>query len=108
MGTIYVTDLKGKEHEIEAPEEGMSVMEIIYDAGVPIKASCFGCCSCSTCHVYIDESWQDKTGKPNQEEEEILDMVVEFKESSRLSCQITYNAALDGLRLTLAEDTRTD
>ena len=90
MGAIHVTDLDGQEHELEAID-GMSVMEIIYDAGIPIKAACFGCCSCSTCHVYIDEDWLERVGSTNTEEEEILDMTVELKENSRLSCQITYN-----------------
>lgn len=107
MGTIHVTDLDNQEHKLEATE-GMSIMEIIYDAGVPIKAACFGCCSCSTCHVYIDEEWLEKIETPGGEEEDILDMAIELKENSRLSCQITYNAALDGLRVSLAEDTRND
>jgi 2Fe-2S ferredoxin len=107
MGTITVTDLEGSTYEIQATH-GLSVMEIIYDAGIPIKAACFGCCSCSTCHVYVDEEWLDKTGEPSEDEADILDMVVEWKESSRLSCQIKYNDALDGLHVTLSEDTKTD
>ena len=107
MGTITVTDLEGKTHEIKATD-GLSLMEIIYDAGIPIKAACFGCCSCSTCHVYIDEKWIDKTGDSSEDEEDILDMVVDLNENSRLSCQITYNDELDGIHVTLAEDTKTD
>lgn len=107
MGTIKVTDLEGNTHELEGVE-GMSVMEIIYDAGLPIKASCFGCCSCSTCHVYVGDEWADKVQPPGSEEEDILDMVVDLREHSRLSCQITYNEALDGLHVTLSEDTRPD
>lgn len=107
MNTIHVTDLDGQTHELKATD-GLSIMEIIYDAGIPIKAACFGCCSCSTCHVYVDEQWLDKIQAASGDEEDILDMAVALKENSRLSCQITYNAALDGLRVTLAEDTRTD
>lgn len=107
MGTITVTDLDGKTHDIEATE-GLSLMEIIYDAGIPIKASCFGCCSCSTCHTYIDERWLDKTGTASEDEEDILDMAINLRDNSRLSCQITYNDELDGIHLTLSEDTRAD
>ncbi len=107
MGTMTVTDLEGNSQEIQATD-GLSLMEIIYDAGIPIKAACFGCCSCSTCHVYIDARWLDKIDPTSEDEEDILDMVVDLNENSRLSCQITYNDALDGIHVTLAEDTRVD
>ena len=107
MGNIRVTDLEGQTHEIAATE-GLSLMENIYDAGIPIKAACFGCCSCSTCHVYVDEQWLGKTGEPAEDEADILDMVIDLNENSRLSCQIKYNDSLDGIHVTLSEDTRVD
>jgi ferredoxin, 2Fe-2S len=105
VGNIIVTDLEGQEHVVEA-DASMSVMENLFDAGVPIKAACFGCCSCSTCHVYVDPEWLDKLEPRSGEEEEILDMVLEHRPNSRLSCQIPYNESLDGLRITLALDTK--
>jgi 2Fe-2S ferredoxin len=107
VGNIIVTDLEGGEHVVEA-DASMSVMENLFDAGIPIKAACFGCCSCSTCHVYVDPAWLSKLEPRNHEEEEILDMVLEHRPNSRLSCQIPYNDALDGLRVTLALDTKPD
>lgn len=107
MGQIIVKDHDGTEHTVEA-HEGMSVMENLFDAGMPIKATCFGCCSCSTCHVYVDPDWMDKLEPVSEEEEETLDMVFDLQENSRLSCQIPYNDGLDGLRLTLADDTKPD
>jgi 2Fe-2S ferredoxin len=104
---ISVIDQEGNKHTLEATE-GMSVMEIIYDAGLPIKATCYGCCSCSTCHVYVDEAWLGKIEPPSDEEEEILDMVIDLRENSRLSCQIPYNPELDGLEVTLSEDAKPD
>jgi 2Fe-2S ferredoxin len=107
MGKIFVTDLEGNEHSVEA-NDAMSVMENLYDAGVPIKAACYGCCSCSTCHVYVDPAWVDKVPPPSGEEQETLDMVVDLQENSRLCCQIPYTDSLDGLRLVLATDTKPD
>jgi 2Fe-2S ferredoxin len=107
MGTITVIDHDGKQHTLNATD-GLSVMEIIYDAGLPIKAACFGCCSCSTCHVYVDEAWLDKIAPPSSEEEEILDMVIDLRGNSRLSCQIPYNPGLDGLGVALSEDAKPD
>ena len=64
-----------------------------------IDADCGGSCSCATCHVWIDEKWADKVGKPKGDsaEQELLDYDPLMKENSRLSCQITLDEKLDGL-----------
>ena len=64
-----------------------------------IDADCGGACSCATCHVWIDEKWVDKVGKPKGDsaEQELLDYDPLMKENSGLSCQITLDEKLDGL-----------
>lgn len=99
---IFVTDLDGKEHALDAPE-GWRVMEIIRDHGLPIKAECGGSCACATCHVYVDESWQSKIPPRSEEEDYMLDEAFDLRDNSRLSCQIIMDAALDGLKLRLAK-----
>lgn len=98
---IYVTDLEGEEHALDAVE-GWRVMEIIRDHGLPIKAECGGACACATCHVYVDEAWQGKVQPMNEEEEYMLDEAFELEDNSRLSCQLIMSAELDGLKVTLA------
>ncbi len=98
---IFVTDMDGREHELDAIE-GWRVMEIIRDHGLPIKAECGGCCSCGTCHVYVDEEWIDKLYPMRDDEEEMLDLAFGVEDRSRLSCQIIMSEELDGLKLTLA------
>ena len=98
---IYVTDQTGKEHELDAIE-GWRVMEIIRDHGLPIKAECGGACACATCHVYVDEEWEDKLIEMNDEEEEMLDEAFEVEDNSRLSCQLIMSEALNGLKVKLA------
>ena len=56
MSTIYVSDREGIIQEIPA-ESGLTLMEIIRDAGLDIEAACGGCCACATCHVYVDKEW---------------------------------------------------
>lgn len=102
---IYVTDLDGKEHELEA-EPGWRVMEIIRDWDVPIKAECGGACECATCHVFVDEDWLDRLPQMTEEEEDKLGDAPSEEDNSRLSCQIIFQPELDGLRLTLAPETR--
>lgn len=99
---IFVTDLDGVEHELEAVE-GWRVMEIIRDYGLPIKAECGGCCSCATCHVYVDPEWLSKIPVMRDDEEEMLDEAFNLEDNSRLSCQIILDETMDGLRVTLAQ-----
>ncbi|AVX04041.1 2Fe-2S ferredoxin [Maritalea myrionectae] len=104
---IYVTDHNGKEHELEALD-GWRVMEVIRDWGLPIKAECGGACACATCHVFVDPDWQDKLHAASDEEEDMLDMVPDVKDNSRLSCQILMSEELDGLKVSLAPSAKPD
>lgn len=100
---IFVTDLDGIKHELEAVE-GWRVMEIIREYGLPIKAECGGCCTCATCHVYVDEKWIGKIPQKRDDEEEMLDEAFDIQDNSRLSCQIILDETLDGLEVILAKN----
>ena len=104
MVSVTVIGYDGAERDIEA-EDGFTLMEAIRDAGFDeLIAQCGGCCSCATCHVYIDPSWTNKVGPPEDMEEEMLDVSEHRQENSRLSCQINVNAELEGLRVTIAPE----
>lgn len=103
MPKLLVTDREGKPHELDGTV-GWSVMEIIRENNLPIEAACGGCCACATCHVYVDEAWLDRLEKPNQDENMMLDEAFEVRDNSRLSCQVKYTEALDGLAVTLAPE----
>jgi 2Fe-2S ferredoxin len=45
----------------------------------------------------VEEVWREKTGKPSEMEEDMLDYAFDVREGSRLSCQIKVSDALDGL-----------
>lgn len=100
---LNVIDRDGEKHELEAVE-GWRVMEIIRDYGLPIKAECGGCCSCATCHVYVDEEWEEKLPDMRDDEEEMLDEAFFVEDNSRLSCQLIMSEELDGLEVTLAPE----
>ena len=102
-GKIIVKNRDGKLHTLKA-EEGLMLMEIIRDAGLPIEAACGGCAACATCHVYVEESWQSKLKKIESEEESMLDQAFDVKNNSRLSCQIEYNDTLNGIELEIAPE----
>jgi 2Fe-2S ferredoxin len=63
-----------------------------------IIGECGGALACATCHVYVDEAWFAKVGARSEMEGQMLDFSpVEVKPNSRLSCQLTMSAELDGL-----------
>ena len=101
MPKITYIDFQGQSRSVEA-EAGSTVMENAIKNSVPgIEAECGGACACATCHVYVDDAWQDKVGSPDIMEEDMLDFAHEPKKGSRLSCQIKVTDALDGLVVTI-------
>lgn len=103
MPKITYIEHSGAEHTVDATN-GVSVMETAIKNMVPgIDADCGGACACATCHVYVDEAWLEKVGKPEAMEESMLDFAAEPKDNSRLSCQINVSDELDGLIVRLPE-----
>jgi 2Fe-2S ferredoxin len=97
MPKITYISFDGKSQTVEAAV-GSTVMEnAVRNLVSGIEAECGGACACATCHVYVDEAWTDKVGKPEPMEEDMLDFASNVKPESRLSCQIKVTAALDGL-----------
>lgn len=97
MAKITFIDQAGTAREVDA-KPGMTVMEAAVSNGISaIEADCGGACACATCHIYVDPAWTEKTGKPSNMEESMLDFASEPKDNSRLSCQITMSDELDGL-----------
>lgn len=103
MPKIIVTDREGATRTIEG-QTGLSVMENLRDNDFPIAAICGGCCSCATCHVYLDEAWFAKLPERFDDERELLEGSGHMQETSRLSCQIEFTDELDGLSLTIAPE----
>jgi len=97
MVKITYIDSEGSTRTVEG-EVGATVMETAIKNQVPeIEAECGGACACSTCHVYVQEEWREKTGEPSPMEEDMLDFAFEVKPNSRLSCQMKVREDWDGL-----------
>ena len=94
----------GTETTVEA-EEGASVMQTAIDNDVDgIVGECGGSMMCATCHCYVDEAWEARTGPRHDGEDDMLDCAAdEVTPQSRLSCQIRLTPDLDGLRVRLPE-----
>ena len=104
MPKVIVTLQDGSETTLDSPG-GSSVMEALRNGGIDeLLALCGGCCSCATCHVYVDPAFADKLPKMSIEEDELLSVSRYRTERSRLSCQMPFGPALDGIKVTVAPE----
>lgn len=104
MTKLVIVDRSGNEKEIEAADGG-SVMEAIRDNGFDeLLALCGGCCSCATCHVYVDPAFAGALPAVSEDENDLLDSSDHRNAASRLSCQVTVTPDLAGLRVTIAPE----
>lgn len=100
---VEVTDREGGKHELTY-HEGDTLMQVLTEEDLGVRAECGGCCACATCHVYIEPQWFEKLPAQSEEELSMLDEAFEVKPTSRLSCQVLLTAALDGMEVTIAPD----
>ena len=104
MAKMLVTDRDGVEHEIEG-QLGVKLMETLREYDYGVTAICGGLCSCATCHIFVDPEWMARLPPPQGDEKELLvELQYYDPPRSRLSCQVDFTEALDGLRLAVAPD----
>ena len=104
MVKVNFVDHAGKRYEVEAPE-GKSLMQVALDNSVPgILGDCGGCCSCATCHGYIDPPWIDTLPPRSETEVFMLEGIDSLRDNSRLCCQIRTQPDIDGIVVHLPED----
>ncbi|MCK8783152.1 2Fe-2S iron-sulfur cluster-binding protein [Roseomonas sp. NAR14] len=98
MPTITYVQPDGTRREVEAPVGSTVMLAAVRNNVRGIDAECGGALACATCHVYVDPAWMDRIPPAGEDEADMLEGVAgERRETSRLSCQINVDAALDGL-----------
>ena len=103
MVKVTFVEFDKTEHTVDA-DEGMSLMEVALQNGVPgIDADCGGSMACATCHVYVKDEWFKKINEKNEGEDDMLDQAYEPRSNSRLSCQIIVSDELEGLIVNMPE-----
>jgi ferredoxin, 2Fe-2S len=104
MPKLFVTDREGAEKQAEAAI-GLTLMEAIRNNGFDeIMALCGGCCACAICHVFVDPGFIELLPSVSEDEDALLDNSSYRQANSRLSCQITLDERLEGLKVALAPD----
>ena len=97
MPTLIFIQHDGAQQAVDVTV-GQTVMEAATGASVRgIVGECGGCCSCATCHLYVDEPWLSQLPPADEMEQGMLEGAVEPGPNSRLSCQIKVTEQLDGL-----------
>ncbi|WP_176590678.1 2Fe-2S iron-sulfur cluster-binding protein [Sphingobium sp. EM0848] len=104
MPMIHIALRDGRISSINV-EEGLSIMEGIRSAGVDeLLALCGGCCSCATCHIYVQDDWSDHFTPPSADEDELLESSSSRLSASRLACQLIVDRHMEGLSFTIAPE----
>ena len=104
MPQLTVVNRAGEESTINV-QDGLTVMEAIRDNGFDeLLALCGGCCSCATCHVHVDPAFKDRLPPMSEDEDDLLESSDHRNENSRLGCQVSFTADLDGLKVTIAQE----
>jgi len=100
MPKIIFIEPDGSRRDLEVPV-GTSLMQAAVQNGVEgIVGECGGSCMCATCHVLVDEADLARLPPKSDSEDEMLEFSVgERHPGSRLGCQITVTAELDGLTM---------
>jgi 2Fe-2S ferredoxin len=102
MIKIHLVAAGGAETTLEV-RTGQSLMEAAVAANVDgIAADCGGLLTCATCHVYVREPFAAQLPPPQADELGMLEFTAAPRRpTSRLSCQIELQPALDGLTVDL-------
>lgn len=99
---VTVTDKSGDVTEVEGAI-GLSLMEVLRDAGVDDEIGmCGGCCSCASCHVYVNTVEGDGFPSASEAEDELLSSLGSKTPKSRLACQLELSAGLIGVNVDIA------
>jgi 2Fe-2S ferredoxin len=89
----------GAEKSVEVAP-GSTLMEAaVFNMVDGIIGLCGGICSCATCHCHVDPEWRDRLSPPESGEREMIAALDTAGPGSRLGCQVTLTADLDGIRV---------
>ncbi|WP_176595373.1 MULTISPECIES: 2Fe-2S iron-sulfur cluster-binding protein [Sphingobium] len=104
MIEVHLTNLSGQKKTIPT-QTGVSLMEALRDSGADeLLALCGGCCSCATCHVYVEHGPEGTDQTASADEDDLLDSSHHRQPNSRLSCQIMLANEHGGMSVRIAPE----
>ncbi len=102
MIEITIEDSTGKQTILDIPTDiNLSLMEVLKAADYAILATCGGIALCATCCVQVVKG-MERLLPPNNSEMDMLDVLPNANQSSRLACQLRINKEMDGMIFRIA------
>ena len=89
---ITITFVEAGEDVVVEAQVGKSILEVAQENEIDLEGACDGSMACSTCHVVFEQKHFDVLPKPEEEEEDMLDLAFGLTDTSRLGCQIKVRA----------------
>ncbi|NCN84773.1 MAG: 2Fe-2S iron-sulfur cluster binding domain-containing protein [Sphingomonadales bacterium] len=99
--TVHFVSSDGEQTVSATASEGDNLLTVAQIHDQPLEGTCEGQMACSTCHVIVEAADFAKLPEATEMEEDMLDLAAGARKTSRLACQITLTAALDGLTVHL-------
>jgi 2Fe-2S ferredoxin len=104
MAKFTVETRSGKTIEVVG-KDNVPLMKLIRRAGIEeLVAQCGGTCSCATCHVYLTLPPGAFVLPAGPSENHMLASATDRTITSRLSCQVRFDASLDGMHVVIAPE----
>lgn len=102
--TLHYRTADGDVRTVDA-RVGDTIMETAIQNDIDeVVAECGGSLICATCHVYLEPATEALYDEPDDAEVEMLEGVAgERRENSRLSCQLSVIAGIDGHTIDLPD-----
>ncbi|AMO71631.1 2Fe-2S iron-sulfur cluster-binding protein [Sphingorhabdus sp. M41] len=95
--TVHFVSSDGEKTVTAEASEGDNLLTVAQIHDQPLEGTCEGQMACSTCHVIVESADFDRLPEATEMEEDMLDLAAGARRTSRLACQITLTADLDGL-----------
>jgi len=101
MAGFTVETRDGETVEVKA-REGATLLHLITKAGVELASECGGVAACASCHVYVVPPGDVTLPPIGPSESRMLATAAERTAASRLACQVKFEAAFEGMAVTIA------
>ena len=101
---IHIQNSDNSITTLEAPTDmGLSLMEFLKGNEYDILATCGGMALCATCHVEVVNGF-DNLPEISNDEYAMLDTLPNITDTSRLSCPLKLNEAMDNITVKIMGD----
>ena len=101
---VAITFINKDKTEIKVDAKvGQTLLEVAKENNIDLIGACDGNCACGSCHIYIDEETLKKIEPAKEDEDNVLDIVFNLQQNSRLACQVIVSEEMEGAVITIPE-----